>query len=205
MITFRYLVSGSWISHTLVISFLGQVTAGWGAAWHIISSYNEFYPLFFSFFYFKKWRLRWCPACFGNLLTSRHVLQDCVAVEEVRVREGIRSSLVHSCCCFNNCVIQDIHERMQGCWQKLSHSIPAVSDWHGCIGFEDCHGRTSAARWLPFKIDWRMVGFVGVYHGVRSAVTIHRIKWSIMELALILLLQFPFYSVSASLYPYMQS
>ena len=51
-------------------------------------------PLFCSFLsILLTLRLSWCPACFGNLLTSRHVLQDCVAVEEVRVREGIRTFL----------------------------------------------------------------------------------------------------------------
>lgn len=40
-------------------------------------------------------RLLWCPACRGLLespvpLTSRHVLEDCMAVEACRIREGVR-------------------------------------------------------------------------------------------------------------------
>ena len=35
-------------------------------------------------------RLQWCPACErGNPLSSRHVLQECVAVSEARVTLGI--------------------------------------------------------------------------------------------------------------------
>jgi len=43
-------------------------------------------------------RLQWCPACRGMLtdplrLTSRHVLEECMAVEACRIRVGIRAFL----------------------------------------------------------------------------------------------------------------
>jgi len=46
----------------------------------------------------NRQRLHWCPGCIGMLalplkLTSRHVMEECMAVEACRVRVGIRAFL----------------------------------------------------------------------------------------------------------------
>jgi len=47
-------------------------------------------------------RLLWCPACSGLLesptpLTSRHVLEECMAIEACRIREGVRCFFTRCC------------------------------------------------------------------------------------------------------------